>query len=334
MPSEPSAEAAPDLDDAAMDPTPLTDDAAPGTAPDSPTRPAMASAAGEGDGNAPSAQGNATGLHPGVPGAGYGYPAGYGGQGQYPMHPYQMAGFNPAAYQYYGGRPPYPYASYQGGGGGGAPEGANGAGFFPSQQQRAKQSSPGRSSRGGHATAASSSSPRRNAAGVAGGTKGKGKSASQPEVVKVEAEEIEKLRAAAETELTQMDVKPIQTDFHFFVSEKKGELRKAAEKEVRATMAKKGKLDVFLVNSNLNCRLMKAWEDLSVTDREEYVAKEQGDRRRFMQDDEVASRHCATLTARVRSPDKKDPNDDVKRSADADTKTESPTKKNKTATEV
>jgi hypothetical protein len=62
---------------------------------------------------------------------------------------------------------------------------------------------------------------------------------------------------------------------------------------------------MYLVNSSLNCRLMKAWEDLTVAEREVYAKKEQEDRRRFMQDDEVASRHCATLTARARSPGKK-----------------------------
>jgi hypothetical protein len=237
------------------------------------------------------------------------------------MHPYQMAGMNPAAYQYAYGRPPYPYPPGYGG------HGAHGAepGSFPAQQQR-KPSSPGRSSRGGHSTG--STSPRRGVPGA----KGKSKAGiTAKEDKKVENKEIERLRAAAETELNQMDVKPIQTDFHFFVMEKKDTYKKDAEKEVQDT--NKGKLDAYLVNSNLNCRLMKAWEDLGVAERDGYTKKEQADRRRFMQDDEVASRHCATLTARARSPDKKDP-DDSKRASGGNEKTESPTKKNKTEQEA
>jgi hypothetical protein len=126
------------------------------------------------------------------------------------------------------------------------------------------------------------------------------------ETRKKESMEIERLREAAEKDLSQTDVKPIQSDFHFFVSDMRDKLKVAAEEEVRRiSKAEEEKLDMYLVNSSLNCRLMKAWEDLTVAEREVYAKKEQEDRRRFMQDDEVASRHCATLTARARSPGKK-----------------------------
>ena len=115
--------------------------------------------------------------------------------------------------------------------------------------------------------------------------------------------EVERLRAAAAQELTTEEVKPIQTDFHFFVKEHLEKYRKLAEEEVKKTL-KDGEtdLDPLLVNSNLNTRLMKAWEDLTKEDRDAYMVKEEADRRRFMEDDEIASRHCATLTARGKSP--------------------------------
>lgn len=266
---------------------------------------------GSGMGGFPPGYQNAPGYGP----AGYG--AGYGGH--YPMHPgaygggaggYQM-GMHPGAAPYGGGpypygRPPYPYGGYPGdsAGGGGAP-----GGFYPGHQQRVKQSSHGRSSRGGHT---SLPSPRRNTTtlGNVTSTKGAGpndmKSGITEEARKQETMEIERLRKAAEKDLSQTDVKPIQSDFHFFVTDMRDKLKVAAEEEVRKiSKSEEKKLDMYLVNSNLNCRLMKAWEDLTVAEREVYAVREQEDRRRFMQDDEVASRHCATLTARARSPCKK-----------------------------
>jgi len=115
--------------------------------------------------------------------------------------------------------------------------------------------------------------------------------------------EVERLRAAAATEITTEEVKPIQTDFHFFVKEHIGKYRELAEEEVRSGMEDKTeKLDPMLVNSNLNTRLMKAWEGLTKESRDAYMVQEEADRRRFMEDDEIASRHCATLTARGKSP--------------------------------
>ena len=114
--------------------------------------------------------------------------------------------------------------------------------------------------------------------------------------------EVERLRAAAATEITTEEVKPIQTDFHFFVKEHIDTHRKLAEEEVRSSMEDKSeKLDSLIVNTNLNTRLMKAWEGLGKESREAYMVQEEADRRRFMEDDEIASRHCATLTARGKS---------------------------------
>ena len=122
--------------------------------------------------------------------------------------------------------------------------------------------------------------------------------------------DIDRLRAAAATELTPEEVQPIQTDFHFFVKERRSEFQKLAEDEVLASIRTKKSdpdfplalVDPVLINTNLNTRLMRAWEHLTPEQREVYMTKEEQDRRRFMEEDEIASRHCATLTARGKSP--------------------------------
>lgn len=123
------------------------------------------------------------------------------------------------------------------------------------------------------------------------------------------AEELDRMKAAAAAELGLAEVKPIQTDFHFFVLDRRAELLELATSEVDKSLEGKNeelikKHRKFLINSNLNCRLSKAWEDLPRDLREEYFKKEEDDRQRFMEDDEVVSRHCFTLTARIRSPSK------------------------------
>lgn len=107
--------------------------------------------------------------------------------------------------------------------------------------------------------------------------------------------ELERQRAALES----YSVKPMRTAFHFFVDDTQDRLRAVAEEEVRRSNKE---FDPFLVNTNLNGRLMRAWENSEQSVRDSYLVKEEADRRRFMADDEVASRHCATLTARARSP--------------------------------
>ena len=126
----------------------------------------------------------------------------------------------------------------------------------------------------------------------------------RPPKISTDHTEVERLRAAAATEISHAEVKPIRTDFHFFVLDNKERLLKLAEEEVRkSTKVEEGeKLDPYLVNTNLNSRLMKAWEELPKDERDSYMVKEEDDRRRFMEEDEIASRHCATLTARGKSP--------------------------------
>ncbi len=114
--------------------------------------------------------------------------------------------------------------------------------------------------------------------------------------------DVERLRAAAAAELTHEEVKPIQSDFHFFAKENAPKYRALAEEEVRKSLRPDEKLDPLVINTNLNSRLKLAWENLTNDERDAYMIKEEEDRRRFMEEDEIASRHCATLTARGKSP--------------------------------
>jgi len=99
----------------------------------------------------------------------------------------------------------------------------------------------------------------------------------------------------------QSSVKPMRSAFHFFVNDMQDKLRQVALEEVkRSTQSEE--VDLYLLNTNLNSRLMKEWEDAEQSVRDAYMDKEEADRKRFMADDEIASRHCATLTARARSP--------------------------------
>lgn len=123
--------------------------------------------------------------------------------------------------------------------------------------------------------------------------------------------ETDRARTKATAEISLAEVKPIQSDFHFFVHEMRPSFLSAAEAEVsRAIVVHEAPIEKnttkynYLVNSNLNCRLLHAWEKMTMDERTEFMKKEEEDRRRFMDEDEVASRHCFTLTARVRSPNK------------------------------
>lgn len=117
--------------------------------------------------------------------------------------------------------------------------------------------------------------------------------------------QVEREKQMAELELSLQLVQPIKTDFHFYVNEKQEPFRKAAEQEVREAAPPPGndeQYDAYLFNSNLNARLKMAWEKVSADDRGGYLKKEEADRRRFMEEDQIASRHCATLTSRLSSP--------------------------------
>jgi len=106
------------------------------------------------------------------------------------------------------------------------------------------------------------------------------------------------MRAAAAAELSHDEVKPIQSDYHFFVKANVVRFRELAEQEVRQSLKPDQNMDPYLLNTNLNTRLKHAWEMLTVEERGAYGSMEEEDRRRFMEEDEIASRHCATLTAR------------------------------------
>jgi len=126
----------------------------------------------------------------------------------------------------------------------------------------------------------------------------------------------EKSGADADAELQDSDtnpsptdnVEPMRQDFHFYVDDKKDTLLAEARRAVREALKDKvegkgySELDSFLVMSRLNQLLMSSWDSEAATARRQYMEKEEADRKRFQADDEVASRHCATLTARSRSP--------------------------------
>lgn len=158
--------------------------------------------------------------------------------------------------------------------------------------------------------------------------------------------EAERVKNAEAAELSLSEVKPIQSEFHFFVADMRDKLKEAAEKEVVESLKKKGgevsEVDPFLLYSNLNDRLMRAWENLSKEERDVYAEKEEDDRCRFMEEDEVASRHCFTLTARVRAEQRKENAEKgaeqgmekEKRSAEKESSDEMPAKKNRVSEDV
>lgn len=267
--------------------------------------------------------GHPYGMHPhhgppppyrgGPPGGGMSSPYGRGGYGGYEYFPPQQGGSMPPVKQPPHFPPPHlaqpppqgppsqssptaattpPSSSspqqqqfkstrggFQGGGGGGGYGGGGGPNSSRSHTEAGKTATTAES-RSDEAT-----SPR---------------SGSVPPHHAVEDLDAERAKASADAELTLSVVKPIQTDFHFFVHDVVDKIRKLAEDEVRASTADGTKGDpTYLINTNLNSRLMKAWEDLAVSERDSYAKREEEDRKRFMDEDEVASRHCATLTARV-----------------------------------
>lgn len=113
---------------------------------------------------------------------------------------------------------------------------------------------------------------------------------------------MERIQAEREKEEMAMEqvlksVKPIQTDYHLFVEEEKNKHTEAA--------ALDGGDDPYLRNSSLNYRLKAAWEALDPSQRAILFKREELDRKRFMEEEEIASRHCATLTARNTSTPRK-----------------------------
>lgn len=110
---------------------------------------------------------------------------------------------------------------------------------------------------------------------------------------------MEDMQAEREKEEMAMEqvlksVKPIQTDYHLFIEEEIKKHRDEANKDAGD--------DAYLRNSSLNYRLKAAWETLEPSQRAIYLKREELDRKRFMEEEEIASRHCATLTARNSTP--------------------------------
>lgn len=88
-------------------------------------------------------------------------------------------------------------------------------------------------------------------------------------------------------------VKPMRSDFFIFASENKEKVLKTIEQN-----NEKGQ---FYIMTELNEKLLNMWENLHSSLRIPYQAKEEEDRIRFMHEDEIESRHCATLTSRSHS---------------------------------
>jgi len=107
------------------------------------------------------------------------------------------------------------------------------------------------------------------------------------------AEEIqaERDRQSAEYELSLSRVKPIQSDYQWFAQDAMNKKNEGVPSSIEN--------DLFLKNSYLNGRLKHVWEHMEQEDRMEFLKREEADRRRFTEEEEVASRHCATLTARA-----------------------------------
>ncbi len=221
-------------------------------------------------------------------------------------------GFPPPGGYPYGQSYPPPYA------GNGYPPYPNrgpwyGSGYGPPMEGRYPPQPPvsSRSTRGGRATGKLPYSPARAVKEESVGDEGE--KLPKPEefgTKKMDDLEAERLRNAEAAEVRLSEVKPIQSEFHFFVADMRDKLKEAAEKEVIESLKKKGadvtNIDPFLIYTNLNDRLMRAWENLSKAESDVYAAKEEDDRCRFMEEDEVASRHCFTLTARVRAEQRKE----------------------------
>eukprot|EP00591_Stephanopyxis_turris_P015007 CAMPEP_0195534516 /NCGR_PEP_ID=MMETSP0794_2-20130614/42508_1 /TAXON_ID=515487 /ORGANISM="Stephanopyxis turris, Strain CCMP 815" /LENGTH=587 /DNA_ID=CAMNT_0040667387 /DNA_START=107 /DNA_END=1870 /DNA_ORIENTATION=- len=110
---------------------------------------------------------------------------------------------------------------------------------------------------------------------------------------------------------------PMRHDFHFYVVDHKDDMMEAARKQLMRTLSldeehkddnghgdEESKFKMMEPHSllwltNVNERLINKWESEPNTTRDLYRGKEEQDRIRFMNEEEVASRHCATLTARA-----------------------------------
>jgi len=119
-----------------------------------------------------------------------------------------------------------------------------------------------------------------------------------------------KITDATEEDILSSNVDPMRSSYHFYALELKETHINASRDLVLRQMEKVSdvstynseNIDPYLVTTALNERLMRCWENESSITRNIYLSKEEEDRQRFMTEDEIAGRHCATLTARAKSP--------------------------------
>ena len=108
----------------------------------------------------------------------------------------------------------------------------------------------------------------------------------------------------------ELTVAPMRQDFHFYAMDHYEQVKEVCKNQLAtaSTSSQKNKEnELFLLTTLINEHLIKNWEAAPSSVRSEYLKKEEADRKRFMGDEEVASRHCATLTARRRSPKQAEP---------------------------
>mmetsp|Transcript_4946 Transcript_4946/g.7294 ORF Transcript_4946/g.7294 Transcript_4946/m.7294 type:complete len:393 (-) Transcript_4946:312-1490(-) len=185
-------------------------------------------------------------------------------------------GYYPPHYQ-----PPYGHYSMQ----------HNMSGGSPDESSPSKSNADFNAGKGvGERAAASSSSPSRQPNLVQGNT-------YPPPPQSRESE-------GAEDEYVQ-DVDPMRHDFHFYLKDHKDTAMGQAKQKILEILRQNDKdateesIDQLLVLTFVNERIKQQWEKESKETRDKYRVIEESDRARFMQEDEIASRHCATLTARA-----------------------------------
>ena len=91
----------------------------------------------------------------------------------------------------------------------------------------------------------------------------------------------------------------MKQDFHFYAAEETPKVLEECKRKLHSANLPES---TYLTTTLLNATLIHNWEKAPQATRTQYLKMEEGDRKRFMSEDEVASRHCATLTARKRSP--------------------------------
>ena len=111
-----------------------------------------------------------------------------------------------------------------------------------------------------------------------------------------------------ENEEDELQVEPMKQDFHFYAQDNYEEAKRACQAQIKRSrnsgkISQKNKEnELFLLSTLINARLIQNWERAPSSVRASYLKKEEEDRKRFMGEEEIASRHCETLTARRRSP--------------------------------